>query len=378
MAKLFKKLSEPFKVGSMELKNRIVMPALNNNYTHRGFMTDLSVDFYVSRARGGAGLITVEASSVDYPRSRSVLNPAIDDDQYIPMFKEISAGVHRYGSKIIVQLSHVGRQTRKSTTGLTPVAPSAIACRSPLYPDTPRELGLSEIDDMIHRFGSAALRAQRAGLDGVEITMGHGYLANNFLTPAANLRTDEYGGIRGGIKFCTDIVTEIKKNCGNDFSIVCRINGDDYIMRGGNTPVEALMLASELEKTGADAISVSAGMRDSELSYSDHTSASSRGGWVHLAERIKKAIYIPVIAVKRLTPELAEQILEEGKADLVAFGKPFIADPDLANKILKGSLEDIVPCTSCCQGCYDVIWMFRPITCMLNPKVQVSRFAAVN
>ena len=369
MGKLFKKLSEPFKVGPMELKNRIVMAALNNNYTRGGFMTDLSVDFYVSRAKGGVGLIVIEATSVDYPRSRSVLNPAIDDDKYIPMFKEISAGVHRYGSKIVVQLSHVGRQTRKKMTGQTPIAPSPIATRSPLYPETPRELSREEIGDIIRKFGNAALRARRAGLDGVEVIMGHGYLPNNFLTPAANVRKDEYGGIKGGIKFCTDIVMEIKKCCGDDFPVVCRINGDDYIMRGGNTPVEALMLASELENAGADAISVSAGMRDSELSYNDHTSASPRGGWVHLAERIKKGIHIPVIVVKRLTPELAERILEEGRVDLVAFGKAFIADPDLANKMLEGNVEDIVPCTSCCQGCYDVLWTYRPITCMLNPEV---------
>jgi 2,4-dienoyl-CoA reductase (NADPH2) len=201
MGKSFVKLSEPLKVGPMELKNRIVMAPLNNNYTRGGFMTDLSVDFYVSRARGGAGLIIIEATSVDYPRSRSVLQPAIDDDRYLPKFKEIADGVHRYGSKAIVQLSHVGRQTRKKTTGQTPVAPSPVASRSPLYPDIPRELSLAEIGDIIRKFGDAALRSKRAGLDGVEVIMGHGYLPNNFLTPVANLRKDEYGGLKGGIKF---------------------------------------------------------------------------------------------------------------------------------------------------------------------------------
>jgi 2,4-dienoyl-CoA reductase (NADPH2) len=266
-------------------------------------------------------------------------------------------------------LSHVGRQTRKKTTGQTPVAPSPVASRSPLYPDIPRELSLEEIGDIIRKFGDAALRAQRAGLDGVEVIMGHGYLPNNFLTPVANLRKDEYGGLKGGIKFCTDIVKEIKKSCSDDFPVVCRINGDDYIMKGGNTLVEAQMLATELERAGADVISVSAGMRDSELNFNDHTSASPRGGWIHLAERIKKAIQIPVIVVKRLTPEMGEQILEEERADLIAFGKAFIADPDLANKILEGDLEDIIPCTSCCQGCYDTLWMLKPITCMLNPRI---------
>lgn len=369
MGKSFPKLSEPLKVGPLELKNRIVMAPLNNNYTHGGFMTDLSIDFYVSRARGGAGLIVIEASSVDYPRSRSVLQPAIDDDRYIPKFKEIADGAHRYGGKAIVQLSHVGRQTRKKATGQTPVAPSPVATRSPLYPETPRELSLGEITDIIRKFGDAGLRAKRAGLDGVEVIMGHGYLPNNFLTPAANLRKDEYAGIKGGIKFCMDIVKEIKKSCGDDFPVVCRINGDDYIMKGGNTLVEAQMLATELERAGADVISVSAGMRDSDLNFNDHTSASPRGGWIHLAERIKKAIHIPVIAVKRLTPEMGEQILGEEKADLIAFGKAFIADPDLANKILEGNLEDIIPCTSCCQGCYDSLWMLKPITCMLNPRI---------
>jgi 2,4-dienoyl-CoA reductase (NADPH2) len=369
MSKTFRKLSEPLKIGAMELKNRIVMAALNNNYTRGGFMTDLSVDFYVSRARGGAGMIVIEASSVDYPRSRSVLNPAIDDDKYIPKFKEIADGVHLHGGRVVVQLSHVGRQTRKRMTGQTPIAPSPVATRSPLYPETPRELSLGEIRDIILKFGDAAFRAKRAGLDGVEVIMGHGYLPNNFLTPAANVRKDEYGGFKGGIKFCTDIVKEIKKSCGDDFPVFCRINGDDYLMRGGNTPVEAQMLATELERAGADGISVSAGMRDSDLNFNDHTSASPRGGWIHLAERIKKVIHIPVIAVKRLTPEMGEQILEEGKADLVAFGKAFIADPNLANKILEGNLEDIIPCTSCCQGCYDTIWMLKPITCMLNPRI---------
>lgn len=133
----YEALAKPGKIGHLEIKNRIVMPALNNNYTHNAFMTDESVDFYVARARGGAGLVIVEATSVDYPRSRSVLNPAIDDEKYIPGFKAIADGCHQYGAKVIVQLSHVGRQTRRSTTGMDPVAPSPIASKSPLYPDTP-------------------------------------------------------------------------------------------------------------------------------------------------------------------------------------------------------------------------------------------------
>ena len=278
----YEALARPGKIGKMELKNRVVMAPLNNNYTHSAYMTDESVDFYVARARGGAGLVIIEATSVDYPRSRSVLNPSIDDDRYIPGFQKIAEGCHRYGAKVIVQLSHVGRQTRRSTTGMDPVAPSPIASKSPLYPDTPHVLTAPEIEEIVEMFGQGAVRAKKAGLDGVELIFAHGYLANNFLTPISNQRTDEYGGIKGGVKFCVDIIRRIKDYCGEDYPVVCRINADDYIKEQGNSPVEAQLIAQRLEAAGADGFNVSAGMRDSELSFNDHTSGMERGAWIHL------------------------------------------------------------------------------------------------
>ncbi|MCC2878147.1 NAD(P)/FAD-dependent oxidoreductase [Lachnoclostridium pacaense] len=365
----FEALGREGNIGSLSIKNRIVLPALNNNFTHNGYMTEESIDFYVSKARGGAGLVIVEATSVDYPRSRSVLNPAIDHEKYISGFQRIADGCHQYGAKVFVQLSHVGRQSRRSTTGMDPVAPSPIASNSPLYPDTPKVLEKEDITGIVDKFAAAAVIARKSGLDGVEIIMGHGYLANNFLSPVSNQRTDEYGGLKGGIKFCCDIISGIKAACGNEYPVICRINGDDYIKEGGNSIVEAQLIAQELEKAGADAINVSAGMRDSQLSFNDHTSGQPRGAWIHLAERIKRGIGIPVIIVKRFNPELAEVTLERGQADFIAFGKQFICDPDFGSKVLNGHLEDIIPCTSCCQGCYDELWMKKPITCMVNPSV---------
>lgn len=363
----YEALAKPGKIGGLEIKNRIVMPALNNNYTHNAFMTDESIDFYVARARGGAGLVIVEATSVDYPRSRSVLNPAIDDEKYLPGFKAIANGCHQYGAKVMVQLSHVGRQTRRSTTGMDPVAPSPIASKSPLYPDTPHVLTAPEIQEIVSMFGKGAQIAQRAGLDGVELIFAHGYLANNFLTPLSNQRTDEYGGIMGGVKFCREIVETIRERCKKDFAIVARINADDYVKENGNTPVEAQLIAQQLEAAGVDCLNVSAGMRDSELSFNDHSSGQPRGAWIHLADRIKRGVSIPVIAVKRFDAELANRTVAEGKADFIAFGKQMIADPDFANKVLHGDEQDVIPCTSCCQGCYDELWMKKPITCMVNP-----------
>lgn len=363
----YEALARPGKIGKMELKNRVVMAPLNNNYTHSAYMTDESVDFYVARARGGAGLVIIEATSVDYPRSRSVLNPSIDDDRYIPGFQKIAEGCHRYGAKVIVQLSHVGRQTRRSTTGMDPVAPSPIASKSPLYPDTPHVLTAPEIEEIVEMFGQGAVRAKKAGLDGVELIFAHGYLANNFLTPISNQRTDEYGGIKGGVKFCVDIIRRIKDYCGEDYPVVCRINADDYIKEQGNSPVEAQLIAQRLEAAGADGFNVSAGMRDSELSFNDHTSGMERGAWIHLADRIKRSVNVPVIAVKRFNAEIANETIRKGRADFVAFGKQMIADPDYANKVLVGDEADVIPCTSCCQGCYDELWMKKPITCMVNP-----------
>lgn len=361
-------LAQEGTIGSMVIKNRIVVPSINNNYTSGARMTQRSIDSYVAKAKGGAGLIITEATSIDYPRSRSVMNPAIDDDKYMPELRAIAEGCHRYGAKIVVQLSHVGRQTRRSSSGMDPVAPSPIVGNSPLYPDPPRVLSATDIQELVERYGTAALRAKRCGYDGVEIIMGHGYLINNFLSPLSNQREDAYGGLPGGLLFCSQILTCIRKACGSDFPVICRINGDDFVQRNGNTLVEAVMIAQALERFGADAIHVSGGMRDSELNFNDHTSGTAHGSWLPMAAQIKRSVSIPVIAVKRISPELGEQAIRENMADFIAFGKQSIADPEFANKILENRLQDMIPCTSCCQGCYDRLWMWLPITCMLNPE----------
>lgn len=364
----FQALAQPGKIGALTLKNRLVAPAVNNNYTQAGFMSQLSIDSYLERAKGGAGLIITEATSVDYPLSRSVLNPALDDDRYIDGFSKIAEGCHAYGAKVLVQLNHVGRQTKKRATGMAPVAPSAIGGNSPLYPDPPRVLTLEEIDGIFDQFAQAALRAKKSGCDGVELNMGHGYLVNNFLSPLSNQRTDEYGGLSGGIRFAANVVKAIKALCGEAFVVVCRINGDDFVQKNGNTIVETQLIAQELEKAGADAINVSGGMRDSEQNFNDHTCGTPHGSWLSLAERIKRTVSIPVIAVKRITPAQAAEAVASGAVDFIALGKQSIADPAFAQKILENRLDDLIPCTSCCQGCYDKLWMWSPITCLLNPE----------
>jgi 2,4-dienoyl-CoA reductase (NADPH2) len=359
-------LAQPGKIGTMELKNRLVIPAMCTNYTFQGHFTDQAVYYYGLRAKGGASLMIIEAAAIDYPSARSVINNAISDDRYIPTLKRLTDEVHRYGTKIALQIMHSGRQTSIAISGSQPVSCSALASTQVLY-DPPRELTLYECRNIIKRFGEAALRAKRAGFDAVEVHCAHGYLLSSFLSPILNTRTDEYGGLEGGIRFCSDIVQEIKKQCGQNYPVLCRINGDDYAPSGGVTAIDSRMISVALEKAGADCINISAGLRESDHNLHDQTMASPRGSWVYMAEGIKKTVNIAVMVAKRISEDMVEKILADGKTDFVCIGRPYITDPDYGNKLFQGRAEEILPCIWCAQGCFDVLWMLAPTTCLVNP-----------
>jgi 2,4-dienoyl-CoA reductase (NADPH2) len=361
-----KLLAQPGKIGTMELKNRLVIPAMCTNYTFQGHFTDQAVYYYGLRAKGGAGLMIIEASAIDYPAGRSVINNAISDDRYIPTLKKLTDEVHRHGTKIALQIMHSGRQTSVTICGSQPVSCSATASTQVLY-DPPRELSLYECKKIIKRFGEAAVRAKKAGFDAVEVHCAHGYLLSAFLSPTLNTRTDEYGGMEGGIKFCSEIVQEIKKQCGQDYPVLCRINGDDYAPSGGVTAIDSRMISVALEKASADCISISAGLRESDHPLHDQTMASPRGSWVYMAEGIKKTVNIPVMVAKRIAEDMIEKIIADGQADFVCIGRPYITDPNYGNKLFEGRAEEILPCTWCSQGCFDVLWMLAPTTCVVNP-----------
>ena len=361
-----KLLAQPGKIGTMELKNRLVIPAMCTNYTYQGHFTDQAVHYYGLRARGGAGLMIIEASAIDYPTARSVINHAVSDDRYLPTLKKLTEEVHRHGTKVVLQIMHSGRQTSIAICGSQPVSCSAAASTQMLY-DPPRALTLYECKKIIQQFGEAALRAKKAGFDAVEIHCAHGYLLSAFLSPTLNTRKDEYGGMEGGIKFCSEIIQEIKKECGQDYPVLCRINGDDYDPSGGVTAIDSRMISVALEKAGADCINISAGLRESDHNLHDQTMASPRGSWVYMAEGIKKAVNIPVMVAKRISEDMVEEIIAKGKADFVCIGRPHITDPEYGKKLFEGRAEEILPCIWCAQGCFDVLWMLAPTTCLVNP-----------
>lgn len=366
-----KKLFEPGRIGPLELRNRIVMPAVCENFaTDDGFITDRAIEYYRRRAQGGVGMLIYGASVIYHPQARAVINSSISDDKYIPGLAKLAEAIKSGGAKACIQIMHAGRQTKSSIAKAHPVCPSPVPFirGSLLYPEVPRELTKDEIREIIKAFGAAARRAKEAGWDAIELHAAHGYLLHSFLNPYVNLRKDEYGGLEGGLRFMEELIGEVRDNMDRNMALIVRINGEDFVAEGGITLVESQIIAKALEKFGVDAINISGRTRDSNHPLADASMASPPGTWVYTAEAIKKTVNIPVIIVHRIyDPFLAEQILVEGKADFVALARQMLADPDWPTKVKEGRLEDIKPCIYCNEGCYDTLWTLIPITCMVNP-----------
>ena len=361
----FKNLFSPFQIGKLELKNRIVMPPMATNFAGEdGFVNERHIAYYLRRARGGVGYITFEHTGV-LKQGRASPNMAlIDSDQHIPPFKKLVEAVHKEDGKIVIQINHAGRQTSASITGSPIVAPSAIPC--PVRMEMPKELSPEEIQKIIEAFGEAALRVKEAVADGVEIHMAHGYLINQFLSPFSNKREDEYGGDADRrMRIALEVLRAVRNKVGGDFPVLCRLSADEYV--DGGLKIDASKeIAKALERTGADALHVSACVAAS--GYLNHPPYyAEEGVFAHLAQGIKSVVGIPVISVGRIrTPELANRILEEKKADLISMGRALIADPELPAKALQGRMEEIIPCISC-NRCIQSIRK-GALACAVNPE----------
>jgi len=363
----FTKLFEPLSVGAMEIPNRIVMPAMGTNMANSdGTVSDRTRNYYVERAKGGVGLIIVEATCVD-PGGKAMPNQlCIDRDEVIPGLKSLVNAVHRYGTKIAIQLHHAGRQTDSATVGAQPVAPSAIPG---VLKVVPRELTTGEIKRLVEAYAEGARRAKEAGADAVEIHGAHGYLVDQFLSPYSNRRNDEYGGdLERRMRFALEIVELCRTKAGEKFPLLFRISADEFIP-GGLTLKETRIIARRLEESGVDCIHVSCGAYESMFRFMPPASTPP-GSMVYLAREIKKMVRVPVIAVGRInTPELAEKILKKNDADMVSIGRPLIADPEFARKAKEGRPEDIRPCIVC-MNCVDMLANSTgPILCTVNASV---------
>jgi 2,4-dienoyl-CoA reductase-like NADH-dependent reductase (Old Yellow Enzyme family)/thioredoxin reductase len=368
--KQFPKLFEPGWIGSLELKNRLVMPPMGTNYALKdGTVTQRQIDYYEERAGGGVGLVIVEISCVDSPVGKAgVRQICIDDDRFIPDLSRLAEAIKRHGVKAAIQIHHAGRQTSAKFTGHQPVAPSPIPAPAG---EQPRELTLSEIAILVGRFAEAAERAKRAGFDGVEIHGAHGYLISQFLSPLSNRRQDAYGGdLEKRARFLLEMIEAIRRRVGRSYPIWCRLSAMEIGVEDGITLEETQVVARLVEEAGVDAIHVSA-----------HQVTPARRPpmaqppclFVPLAEGIKKVVSVPVIAVGRIPPELGEGVLHEGKADFISIGRALLADPHLPQKVAMGRIEDITPCISCLTCLDSATWRREGIFCVVNPALGRER-----
>ena len=386
----FEKILEPGRIGKLRIKNRIVKTcggAEDIAGRNRAFMEGI--------ARGGAGLIIWGDVAVEYPRGVTIpiTQRRLEDDRNMPAFREIAAAIHRHDCPAFMQLFHAGPQAFLGE-GLRTISASSLTeneIAELTASMNPRELTIPEIEELVDKFAAAAVRAREAGFDGVEVNGARMHLINSFLSRAWNKRQDKYGctSLENRSRFLVEIVRKIKKRLGQDFPVSALINGIELRIDKGITIEEAQGFAKILQDAGADAIHVRAfgyhGFQSIDASprgiyHSEITkplpkeldwSHRGKGAMTPLAAAVKKVVSVPVIAVGGLDPVVGERVLEEGKADFIGICKGLMADPEIANKVAAGRLEDIAPCADCGDCARALMAMVRtpefvPIRCRVN------------
>ncbi|MBM4312286.1 MAG: FAD-binding protein [Deltaproteobacteria bacterium] len=371
---------QPCRIGGLTLKNRLAMSQMTMNYaTEEGMVTDKLIAYYRERAKGGVGLILVEGTYFTPEGKGYVRQIGLASQAHVEGLKRLTDAVHGLynGARIFLQIHHAGGRASSKVTGIQPVAPSAV----PPYPgaETPRALTRDQIAGLIEAHVEAAARAKEAGFDGVDIHCAHGYLVPSFFSPMTNLRTDEYGGDPAGrTRFLLETIRGIRKRLGRAYPLTIKISGDEYI-EGGLGIGEMIAIARLAQDAGIDGLIVSAGTvggkKIEDLSEAHKVMRTlpmmtRTACLVPIAAEFKKALQIPVVAVGRINAvALAEEILSQGKADVVSIGRPLLADPELPNKAAEGREGEIRPCIACNEGCYKRILGQLDVRCSVNPML---------
>lgn len=370
MKSKYSHIFEPFTVRRMTLKNRVVMTPMGTNFGEQnGEMSFLHINYYEQRARGGTGMLIVENACVTYPQgSNGTTQLRIDSDNYIPRLFYLTETIHKHDACIAIQLNHAGASAMSSRIGMQPVSSSNIPSKD--GGEAPRPLSVEEIYSIVRDYGQAAKRAVTAGFDAVEIHAGHSYLISQFLSPVYNKRTDEFGGsAENRARFAKLVIEEVRKQVGPFFPIIVRISADEFV-EGGNTLDDCIEYLQYFEKE-VDIFHVSAALNQS-LQYQIDANYLPDGWRSYMARRVKEAYGKPTITVGNIrNPQVAEDILARGDADLIGMGRGLIADPDWVNKVEFGHEEDIRQCISCNIGCAGHrIGLNKPIRCTVNPAVN--------
>ena len=392
----FAHLLAPGRIGGMEVRNRIVLPAMDMNLCVDGSLTPAEVDHYAARARGGTGLVITGTGAVLWPEGAASLHqPAFSDDRHIPAMAALADAVHAEGGRVAMQLCHHGKvSTVDMAAGrevLVPSLPVPSMDLSTLGDCTPDELMAlatasggrvpsyraateEDLARVIEAFAAAARRVQAAGIDAVEVHAAHGYLLSTFLSPGYNQRTDGWGGDAAGrARLAGEVVAAIRAEVGPDYPVLVRINGIEFGPDGGMDPDGAAEVAVLLAAAGADAIHVSGNAHDPFVRFTEGPLPDVPAAYRQVAATVKRALVasgheVPVVAVGRLLPEHAEAMLAAGECDFVAMGRQLLADPELPRHLAAGGTAAVRPCINC-YVCVEQNFFDATPRCAVNARL---------
>lgn len=362
----YENINKPIRIGSVKIRNRLVFAPMVTNLANSDGTVSSRLKQFIKRRAKSVGLVITENTAVN-KAGRLFPNTRIDDDRFIPGLKSLFDVIHAEGAGALIQLDHEGRETTHEATGnLGPIAPSPIP--SPTFNVTPREMTLEDIEKTINDFVDSAIRARKAGADGVELQGAHGFLIHQFLSPRTNRRRDKYGGNpQRRARFFVEIIEKIKKKIATDFIVCCRISAESFV-DGGLTIKDTKFIAKLLQEAGADIIHVSSGVLEA-IDHISPTASFPEAPHADLSAEIKKSVDIPVIAVGKVPGiDLAEKLLGEGKADMVAFARSLLADPDLIEKEASGRHHEVIQCKWCNQCLSKILSPEPEIACVLHKK----------
>lgn len=381
-------LFSPLRIGNFEVPNRIChVPTDISSANADGSVNQRVITYHEQIAKGGCGFIIVGASTPDRATGRpTVTCISVDEDPLIPGLAELAEAMHRHGAKCTIQIQHPGRQAAWPRTGLMSASDQLVdipgsAGHEVVYAEevakgkSIRAMTVDEIYELVERFADGAWRLQQAGFDCVELHGAHGYLIAQFMSPYVNKRNDRFGGsFINRMRFVLEIVNRIQRKCGRDFPIGVRYSGEEWV-KGARTLDESVKIAQLLEEHGVAFVDISAGIFEAPAAVMDPMYYPQ--GWnTYAAEEVKKHVSIPVITSHTLRdPVYCEQILAEGKADMVGLSRQMIADPYWANKAYAGKRDEIRKCISCLVGCWqESLMICRHMRCAINPAVGDERF----
>ena len=354
-------LFAPLDLGFTTLRNRVLMGSMHTGLEERPDGTERLAAFYAERARHGVALIVTggvaPAASGVGMEGGAVLN----DASQLAHHRPVTDAVHKEGGKIALQILHTGRYSYQPR----PVAPSAI--QAPINRFKPHALTHDEILVLIDDFAQCALLAREAGYDGVEVMGSEGYLINEFLAARTNQREDEWGGDWSKrMRFAVEVVRAVRERVGDDFIIIYRLSMLDLVEGGGNFD-ETVQLAQAIEAAGATIINTGIGWHEARIPTI--ATPVPRGAFTWVTRKLKGKVSIPLITTNRINdPQVADEILERGDADMVSMARPFLADAELLSKAQSGRADEINTCIGCNQACLDQIFVGKVTSCLVNPR----------